>query len=168
MPGSQLTSHLAPRTAWKFRAIGVTSIFVGLLTALLCEKVLVAERQETAQIKQDQLQRGPAYENEFQGRQTACVIISAMSDIELGVSAMLLLAAILLLRPHFLGVVLHRIYAFVQLLACVVMSAILMSLLSATPAGMMFYLGAIPGLILSIFPIGVLIMLRGVSNSRDC
>jgi hypothetical protein len=166
MPESVSTSQFTPEVARRLRAIGIASILLGLLSSLICVLVLMAEHHEMAQIERDQLQRANAYSHEFQDRKVASEIISSISGIELGVTLLQLVAAVMLMRPAFWGVVLHRIYAMVQLPGNVVMSAILISLMLDTPADMIFYIGAIPGLILSIFPVAVLFMLRGVGKPQ--
>lgn len=165
MLGSKSKSYLTPEAGRRYRAVGVASLLVGLLSALVSGMVIVGEPNAMGRISQDQVQRGPAYSNEFQSRHFAVIAISSFAGIELAVAVLLIIAAIMLLSSHYLGVVLHWWYAASQLCVNVFMSVILTGVISDSPAGMLFYLGAIPGLILSIYPIGVLIMLGQVGES---
>src|SRR5271154_5950171 len=124
-------------------ALGVVSLAVALLIAIVCEKILVAEHSELLQVGLDKRHRGAAYEDEFRLRRIAAIGVSSVAAIEIGVSGLLGVAAVALLRSDLRGVFLHRAYAILQILTGLVMSVILMSVISDSPAGMLFVLGSV-------------------------
>jgi hypothetical protein len=75
--------------------------------------------------------------------------------------ALLLFAgAIMLLRSDQRGVLAHKIYAALQILINIVLAGVLMEDIYNSPAGFVFYLGAIPGILGCIYPLLLFVFLR--------
>ena len=72
---------------------------------------------------------------------------------------MLVVGATMLLRSHWSGIYLHWGYVVLQLGPCLVLSALTVSDLAQSPAGMLAYLGIVPGFVGAIYPLCVVVML---------
>ena len=82
-------------------------------------------------------------------------------------AVVLLVGATMLNRANSKGILLHRVYAGLQILASIGLGERIEWDLYNSPAGMMFYFAAIPGLITSIYPVIVLLALFGVTNKGE-
>ena len=134
----QQVDYASPRTPDVHRSqrmLGIVSLVAAVLSILACLGLL--------------RDRAPNTRDEVGG-----ILIFMLM-----LAFVLLIGAVLLCRGKiFLGLLLHRIYAVLQLDASIALAFAAMAELYDSPAGMLFYLGIIPGAIAAIYPIGLIIL----------
>jgi hypothetical protein len=155
------------RSSRRFKIIGTASFIVGLLSTLIFGAVILGEFGEFSRMQQDHLRRPEAYKAEFENRHQNAMLIIMINVPLLLLGVMLVYAGGLLYRLNIRGIVLLRFYARSQLLASVLLSIILMEVIYNSPAGMLFFLGIVPGFIACIYPLIVLSLLRVEPRMSD-
>jgi hypothetical protein len=153
-------SHGAYRRSRPFSVFSIVSAIVAIFTIFICGAAILGARGEILQVRQDQLHRSEAYQAEFQYRYDFAIHTIGIFICLLLLGLLLLISAIALSRSELAGVFLHRLYAVMQLLVCTAFALLLMSDMYHSPADMVFYVGAIPGLIGCIYPLVLLLALR--------
>jgi hypothetical protein len=148
------------RASRRFKIIGSASLIVGLLSALIFGGVILGEFGEFSRVQRDHLRRPEAYKAEFEGRRQNATLVTLIAIPLLLLAIVLIYAAVQLYRLNPRGIVLHRFYARSQLLGSLALSGILMWGIYNSPAGMLFFLGIVPGLVACIYPLTVLSLLR--------
>jgi hypothetical protein len=143
-----------PPPSWK--VVGIMSLVVSLGTLALSGYWFWNEISEISAT----LGRPDAFASEQEIAHTSAVDLSIVSAILFALAMILLSGAVCLLRGKGSGVVLHWIYAGLQIVASVALGGVLVWSISNTPAGMMFFLGAFPGLIGCIYPLLIFVVLR--------
>ncbi|MGA2441397.1 MAG: hypothetical protein ABSH08_10580 [Tepidisphaeraceae bacterium] len=107
----------------------------------------------------------PEIQSTFDGR----LLVLAIFAINLALAALLLVAAALLLARRRGGVWLHRAYALAKLPASIAGGIAIMWEIASTPGGMLFPVMAIPGLLGCVYPVTLLITLRGEAvQQHEC
>jgi len=152
-------AQAGPPRSWK--VVGIMSLAVSLGTLALWGFLFSNEISEINETSRQIAQRAPeSFASEHEIAHTSAVDLSVVLAILLALAMILLWGAICLLRGKGSGVMLHWIYAGLQILASVALGAVLVWSILNSPAGMMFYLGAFTGLIGCIYPLLIFAVLR--------
>jgi hypothetical protein len=171
IPSSTPVDYASPgayRTSRRYRFISVISLFISLGSLTLFGMLFCATIGSIRDASRHIAANAPGeFWQEYQTQYTSGFYIAIIIALMFLLSVVLLVGAIMLSRANSKAVLLHRVYAGLQILASIGLASVLMWDLYNSPAGMMFYIAAIPGLIASIYPVIVLLALFGVTNRNE-
>jgi len=158
-------AHRAPR---RYRIISLISLFVSLGSLTLSGELFWAAIGSIHDASRHIAANDPGeFWQQYQTQYTSSCYLSIIAALMFLLAVVLLVGAVALRRMNPKGVFLHRIYAGMQILASIALAWNLMWDLGNSPAGMIFYVGAVPGLIGCIYPVVALLALIGVTKNRE-
>ncbi len=152
----QPLNYAAPgafRRSRRLRVLGFFSFVVSILSLLLCGFELCSNALEIWETRQNIVAHTGGIPNELEARFTGCCYGQLIFVVMFLLALLLLAAARKLWRSDRRGLTLHWMYIPLQMLASVALAVDLMWIIYCSPAGMVFYIGAIPGLVGCAYPL---------------
>jgi hypothetical protein len=93
---------------------------------------------------------------------------TTIATILLLLALLLLGGGVLLIRSDRRGILIHKIYAALQIVASIGLAAVLMEEISSIAVGFQFFFGAMPGMVGCIYPLLLFVFLRrGAIDLKD-
>ncbi len=153
------------RSPARFKVIGVASLVVSAVSLAITGPLCVATWRDVSAAAKDMAARRPgAYQPEIQDRLTGGWQVGLTSAALFAIALLLAGAAIRLLRSRPGGLLLHRAYAVLQIVASIAFGLAVMSAIYHSPVGMGWPLGAVPGVVGCLYPVVVLLASAGAGR----
>lgn len=144
--------------------IRTVSIAIGIATLLMAAGGILSTFQELRTIRMEASYRGPAYAEEFETRHDNAITMGIVLTAFVPISLLLIFTGRTLSRSPGRGFVMLWIYAILQFAAGIALGVVFMQAIYYSPGGMLFFIGAFPGLLACAYPTFLLIYLPFVAD----
>jgi hypothetical protein len=137
---------------------------LGIATLVVSGIGIVVAVHEFSEIRIESSYRPESYSNEFETRHDVAVAMIVILSAFVFTSLLLILAARAIRRSPPGGFILLWLYAILQFFAGIALGVTFMEAIYHSPGDMLFFIGAIPGLLACAYPAFLLIYLPFVAE----